>query len=413
MTASFYDYHSSNSADVIRLYEQAERRALCPLRAQLTVLPSDKEEAMKISHISIGYIQIPLVTPFKTALRTVDSVNDLLVKIEAEDGSVGYGEAPPTAVITGDTKESIEAAIRGYIAPAIRGMDLDDLDAVMQKMEKSIAKNTSAKAAVDIALYDLYAKQKGQPLFRLLGAAHPEQIRTELETDLTISVNETDEMVQDSIRAMKQGFRILKVKVGKGGAKDVERIRAIREAVGKDAVIRVDANQGWSREEAVRTIRAMEDAGLNIELVEQPVSYHDFKGMQYVTNEVDTPILADESVFSYEDAVRIVEEHAADFINIKLMKTGGIHQALRICGLADQYGVQCMTGCMLESKVSVSAAAHLAASRGCITMADLDGPSLCSIDPYQGGPVYRDSKILLPEEAGIGIMEVPVKFVKV
>lgn len=374
---------------------------------------SYKEETMKISHISIGYIQIPLVTPFKTALRTVDSVNDLIVKIEAEDGSVGYGEAPPTAVITGDTKESIEAAIRGYIAPAIRGMDLDDLGAVMQNMEKAIAKNTSAKAAIDIALYDLYAKTKGQPLFRLLGSAHPEHVKTELETDLTISVNETDEMVRDSIRAMEQGFRILKVKVGKGGAKDVERIRAIREAVGKDAIIRVDANQGWSREEAVRTICAIEDAGLNIELVEQPVSYHDFKGMQYVTREVDTPILADESVFSYEDAVRIVEEHAADFINIKLMKTGGIHQALRICDIADEYGVQCMTGCMLESKVSVSAAAHLAAARGCITMADLDGPSLCRIDPYQGGPLYQGPKILLPEEPGIGIAGVPVEFMEV
>ena len=365
---------------------------------------------MKIKSIALGYIKIPLVTPFKTALRTVDSIHDLIVKIEAEDGSYGYGEAPATAVITGDTRESIEAAIRGYIAPSIIGMDLDDLDEIMKKMEKSIAKNTSAKAAVDIALYDLYAKLKGQPLFRLLGTGKPQEIKTELETDITISVNETDEMVRDSIRAVQGGFRILKVKVGKGGAKDVERIRAIREAIGPDAVIRVDANQGWSREEAVRTITAMEDAGLNIELVEQPVSYHDFKGMQHVTKQVQTPILADESVFSYEDAVRIIEEHAADYINIKLMKTGGIHEALRICDAAERYGVQCMTGCMLESKVSVSAAAHLAAARGCITMADLDGPSLCSEDPYTGGPIYRDPKILLPEEPGIGISKMPVVF---
>lgn len=365
---------------------------------------------MKIKEIALGYIRIPLVTPFKTALRTVDSVNDLIVRIVAEDGTVGFGEAPPTAVITGDTKESIEAAIRGYIAPAIRGMDLENLEAVMEAMEKSIAKNTSAKAAVDIALYDLYAKQKGQPLFRLLGAARPEEIKTELETDLTISVNEPDEMVRDSIRAVENGFRILKVKVGKGGRKDLERIRAIRKAVGPETVIRVDANQGWSREEAVRTISLMEDAGLNIELVEQPVSYHDFKGMQYVTEKVHTPILADESVFSFEDAVRIVEERAADYINIKLMKTGGIHQALRICDIADQYQVKCMIGCMLESKVSVSAGAHLAAARGCISMADLDGPSLCSTDPYRGGPLYDGPRILLQESGGTGITEMPVKF---
>lgn len=365
---------------------------------------------MKIKEIGIGYISIPLVTPFKTALRTVESVNDLIVEVVAEDGTKGYGEAPPTAVITGDTKESIEAAIRGYIAPAIVGMELDDLDAVMERMEKAIAKNTSAKAAVDIALYDLYAKLQNKPLFRLLAENAPDQAKTELETDLTISVNETAEMVRDSVRAVQSGFHILKVKVGKGGEKDVERMRAIREAVGPDVRLRVDANQGWTREEAVRTICAMEDAGLSIELVEQPVSYHDFKGMQYVTRRAATPILADESVFSYEDAVRIVEEHAADFINIKLMKTGGIHQAMRICDIADQYGVQCMIGCMLESKVSVSAGAHLAAARGCVTMADLDGPSLCRVDPYTGGPVFEGPRILLPETAGIGISGVPVEF---
>lgn len=365
---------------------------------------------MKLKKLAVGYIEIPLVTPFKTALRTVNSVNDLIVKVTAEDGTEGYGEAPPTAVITGDTKESIEAAIRYYIAPAILGMDLEDLPGIMAKMEKSLAKNTSAKAAVDIALYDLYAKLQNKPLFRLLGEQDAKPVKTELETDLTISVNETEEMVKDSLEAVKQGFRILKVKVGKGGEKDVERIREIRQAVGKEVVIRVDANQGWTREEAVSTITAMEDAGLGIELVEQPVSYHDFKGMQYVTAHVQTPVLADESVFSYEDAVRLMEEHGADLINIKLMKTGGIHEAMRICDAADKYGVKCMIGCMLESKVSVSAGVHLAAARSCVSMADLDGPSLCRIDPYEGGPVYEGPKIFLGEEPGIGIRKVPVSF---
>ena len=343
---------------------------------------------MKLKEIAIGYIEIPLVTPFKTALRTVNSVNDLIVKVTAEDGTEGYGEAPPTAVITGDTKESIEAAIRYYIAPSITGMDLDDLPSIMAKMEKCLAKNTTAKAAVDIALYDLYAKLQKKPLFRLLGEKDPSAVKTELETDITISVNDTDEMVRDSVKAVGEGFRILKVKVGKGGEKDVERIREIRKAVGKDVVIRVDANQGWTREEAVSTITAMEDAGLGIELVEQPVSYHDFKGMQYVTAHVQTPILADESVFSYEDGVRVMEEHGADLVNIKLMKTGGIHEAVKICDAADRFGIKCMIGCMLESKVSVSAGVHLAAARSCVTMADLDGPSLCKVDPYEGGPVY-------------------------
>ena len=157
---------------------------------------------MKLKEIAIGYIEIPLVTPFKTALRTVNSVNDLIVKVTAEDGIEGYGEAPPTAVITGDTKESIEAAIRYYIAPSITGMDLDDLPSIMAKMEKCLAKNTTAKAAVDIALYDLYAKLQKKPLFRLLGEKDPSAVKTELETDITISVNDTDEMVRDSVKQL-------------------------------------------------------------------------------------------------------------------------------------------------------------------------------------------------------------------
>ena len=358
---------------------------------------------MKLKEIAIGYIDIPLVTPFKTALRTVNSVNDLIVKVTAEDGTEGYGEAPPTAVITGDTKESIEAAIRYYIAPTIKGMDLEDLPAIMQKLEKCLAKNTTAKAAVDIALYDLYAKLQKKPLFRLLGEKEPELVKTKLETDLTISVNETEEMVRDSLLAVEKGFHVLKVKVGKGGAKDVERIREIRNAVGKDIVIRVDANQGWTREEAVSTITAMEDAGLGIELVEQPVSYHDFKGMQYVTAQVETPILADESVFSYEDAVRLMEEKGADLINIKLMKTGGIHEAVRICDAADQFGVKCMIGCMLEAKISVNAAVELACAKKIITKIDLDGPVLCSEDHILGGATFEEKNITVSDAPGMGI----------
>lgn len=360
---------------------------------------------MKIVKVELGEIQIPLVTPFKTALRTVDTVNDIVVRITADDGRVGFGEAPATAVITGDTKGSVVTAIRDFIAPAITGMDIEDMDGIMRSMHKCIVKNTSAKAAVDMAVYDLYAKNLNRPLYKVLGGN-----KNTIETDITISVNGVEEMVRDSLRGVEQGFGILKVKVGKAGLKDVERIAAIRRAVGKDVVIRVDANQGWQPKDAVRIIRAMEDKGLDIDLVEQPVDAHNFEGMKYVTSNVFTPILADESVFSPQDAVRIIEEGAADLINIKLMKTGGIYEALKICGIAESYGVECMTGCMLESKLAVSAAAHLAAAKGIITRHDLDGPALCKIDPYEGGPVFEGAKITMTEEAGIGIIKVPAVF---
>lgn len=357
---------------------------------------------MIIKDIEIGEVSIPLVRPFKTALRSVEYVEDIIVKITTEDGCVGYGEAPPTAVITGDTKGSIITAIRDFIKPSIVGMSIHSLDAVFHKLDTCILKNTSAKAAVDMALYDLFAKSLGRPLYQILGGN-----KSVIETDITISVNDIPEMVADSLDAVKQGFQILKVKVGKEGLRDVERIQEIRNAVGKDIKIRVDANQGWDAKQSVRIIRAMEDLNLDIELVEQPVPAHDFAGMQYVTGNVNTPILADESVFTPEDAIHIIKGRAADLINIKLMKTGGIHNALKICDIAEIYGVKCMIGCMLESKVAVSAAAHLAAAKGIITMADLDGPSLCKIDPYEGGPIYQRNLITMNETPGIGIVQVP------
>lgn len=177
---------------------------------------------MKITSIQIGEIFVPLVTPFKTALRTVENVEDIIIRIDTDTGEAGYGEAPPTAVITGDTKGSIIAAIRDFIAPAITGMDIQDLDGIMNRIQHSIVKNTSAKACVDMAVYDLYAQSLGVPLYKALGGS-----KDHVETDLTISVDTVDKMVSDSLAAIAQGYRILKVKVGKEGMQDVERIRAI------------------------------------------------------------------------------------------------------------------------------------------------------------------------------------------
>lgn len=357
---------------------------------------------MKIADIQVGSLRLPLAHPFKTALRTVERIEDIVVRVIGDDGTMGYGEAPPTAVITGDTTGSILCAIQDYIRPAILGMELDDLDAVMQRLNGCMVHNTTPKAAVDMALYDLWAKSQGKPLYQLLGGA-----RTSFETDLTISVNPVDEMVRDAVEAVNKGFSILKIKVGKEGTADVERIAAIRQAVGESVTLRVDANQGWTAAQSVAIIKAMEDKGLNIQLVEQPVPALDLAGLKYVTGQVDTPILADEAVFSPTDAANIIALHAADYINIKLMKTGGIWNALKICALAQQHGVECMIGCMLESQVSVAAAAHLCAAKGCITMADLDGPSLCATSPLPGGPVFDGAKVTMSEDPGIGVRDIP------
>lgn len=357
---------------------------------------------MKITDIQVGDISLPLRRPFKTALRTVAAVNDVVVRICTDDGAFGYGEAPPTAVITGDTRGSILTAIEDYIRPALLGMDVLDLPGIMQRLHGCLAHNTTPKAAVDMAVYDLWAQAQGQPLYRLLGGE-----RSVIETDLTISVNPVDEMVADSLSAVEQGFRILKIKVGKDSQADLDRISAIRQAVGPDILLRLDANQGWSAEEAVRILTALEDRGLKLELVEQPVPAWDFDGLRFIRQRVSTPILADESVFSVHDARRLLDMGAADYINIKLMKTGGIYKALEICRTAEEYGARCMVGCMLESRLSVAAAAHLAAGQGVVTMADLDGPSLCAEDPYSGGPQFCGARISMTGDIGIGVKDIP------
>ncbi|MFJ7406314.1 MULTISPECIES: dipeptide epimerase [unclassified Lysinibacillus] len=352
---------------------------------------------MKIKNIVVRKVEAPLIVPFKTALRTVHSIQNIAVYVHTEDGQIGIGEAAPTAVITGETLGSISHAIEHHIKPAILGMDIEEIASIMERLDKSIYQNTSAKAAVDMALYDLHAQYYKTPLYKLLGG-----YRKELVTDITISVNHTEEMIKDSLAAVERGFQILKIKVGKDPASDAKRVVAIRDAVGHAITLRVDANQGWTPKQAVRIISALEDADANIELVEQPVHYDDLVGMQYVTANTLTNILADESVFSAKDAFTIIERRAADLINIKLMKTGGIFQAQKICNIAEANGIPCMIGCMLETKISVSAAAHFAASQKNITMVDLDGPSLCMNDPIAGGPIFNNDRITMTDAIGIG-----------
>lgn len=353
---------------------------------------------MKITDIRLYTLSVPLRVPFKTALRTVNSVEDVIVEILTDTGNKGYGEAPPTGPVTGDTTGSIIGAIRDHIAPKLKGMDIDDFENLMLTLQSSIVKNTSAKAAVDMALWDLYGQLYRIPVYKLLGGS-----RKSIVTDITISVNEPEEMALDALNAKERGYDCLKIKVGKDANKDLERLLAVRKAVGSDLCIRIDANQGWTSREAVRLLNQMQEKGLDIEFVEQPVKAHDFEGMKYVTEHSYVPVLADESVFSPEDALTIMQMRAADLVNIKLMKCGGIYNALKIASAAEVYGVECMIGCMLEAKVSVNAAVHLACAKQIITRIDLDGPVLCKVDPVHGGAVFQEKDITVSDAPGLGI----------
>lgn len=357
---------------------------------------------MKITDIRLGLLRVPLKTPFKTALRTVDAVEDIVVELHTDSGHVGHSAAPPTPPITGETHGSIVAAIRGHIAPRIVGEDLANLNRITGLVQGAIARNTSAKAAVEIAVYDLWAQLHGAPLYRMLGGGEPV-----FATDITISVDHVDKMVADSLAAVERGFASLKIKVGQDIALDIERVKAIHAAVGGRASLRLDVNQGWSAKQAVFAMHALENAGVPLELLEQPVKAHDVDGLKYVADRVQTPVMADESVFDPLQAIDLIQRRAADIINIKLMKTGGISNALRIADIAALHGVPCMIGCMLESSIGVAAAAHLAAARSdVITKVDLDGPSLAQFDPVEGGVRFDGPGISIPDAPGLGILAV-------
>ena len=360
-----------------------------------------ESEAMKIREIQIGKVSIPLKKPFKTALRQVNSAEDIIIKVVTDTGEIGYGNAPPTAVITGDSQDSIVGAIRYTIGPKLIGMDVDNLEGIMTAIDTAMLNNSSAKAALDIAVYDLFGKLHGIPLYKLFGGYSNTMV-----TDLTISVNEPEEMVRDSQEAVAAGYRALKLKVGTDAALDIQRVKAIRAAVGYDIDIRLDANQGWTPKEAVRTIRKFEDLGLGIELIEQPVKAHDFEGLKFVTNHVETDIMADESAFGPYEVFQLLAMSACDLINIKVMKAGGLHNALRIASFAETVGMQCMMGCMLESKVGITAAASIAGGKRIITRADLDAAVLLAEDPVIGGISYDKNQLIISDAPGLGISDI-------
>ncbi len=357
---------------------------------------------MKIQSIRFGMLKVPLKTPFKTAMRTVKEIEDVVVIMETDTGHIGYGSAPATAVITGDTHGSIIEAISKIISPALIGRDIEDLNKLTETVQHSIVRNFSAKAAVEIAIYDLYGQLYGAPLYKLLGGGD-----NVITTDITISVDYIDKMVEDTMAAIDLGFEILKIKVGKDPALDIERIKAIYAAVNERALIRLDANQGWTPKQTVSVLRALEESGVRLELVEQPVRGDDIEGMKYVTERIDTPVMADESSFGPQEAIELIRTRAADIINIKLMKTGGISNAIKIADIAGIYGVDCMIGCMLESSIGVAAAAHLAVAKASIiTKVDLDTPALGQYDPVSSGVQFSNAEITITDLPGLGISKI-------
>jgi len=307
------------------------------------------------------------------------------------------GEASPSLV----TKESAKTIIRcvDKLAPNLRLADELEIGQVVRRMDEVISGNPSAKAAIDIALHDILAQRVKKPLFALFGGFR------QITTDITISARMPADLSQDALNAVNNGFKALKIKAGFSFEEDIERIKAVRDRVGPKVALRIDANQGWKEKQILNSLKKLEV--FDLEFIEQPVKAKDLKGLRKLRENTNIPIMADESVCSPEDALKIIKSEAVDLINIKLMKAGGLIKAKEIIEIAEQSKISCMMGCMCESNVGISAAAHLASALTNIKFADLDSDVLLKDKlVLEGGAELKDSQRIPPRGTGLGIARI-------
>jgi len=355
---------------------------------------------MKIQKIDIFYFDIPLREPFKISIGTMAAANNVLVRILADSGLIGLGESCPFPPITGETQETNISAARSLRGLLI-GKDPLAIANFIQEAGSFLSSNPSMVAAFDMALYDILGKASSLPLYRLLGGE-----KSILETDITADLDTPKKMAAKAKGFIAAGYRTIKIKVGQDPDMDVARLEAIREAIGPNCAVSIDANQGWTVPQAVSALKRMDT--FKIQFVEQPVAAWDTAGLRAVRQQSPIPVMADEALFSPHDAIKLIKEEACDYFNIKLMKAGGILNALKIAHVGESANIRAMVGCMLETRLALTAAAHLMAAQKNIVFADLDGNATHTIDPVVGGIITKGGVITLPDEPGLGVDIDPV-----
>ncbi|WEV70673.1 dipeptide epimerase [Lactobacillus sp. ESL0785] len=322
----------------------------------------------KITKIEQELISLPLKTPFTTARHTVTAAQAVKVKITLANGLVGIGTGTPNEVVTGDTLASCQAVLKDVLFPSLIGCEFENWEETLTTLKDAVQYNQPAKAALEFALYDLRCQTYHTSLVQLLGGQ-----TAAVTTDMTLGIKPLEQMIKEAKEFVKQGFRTLKIKVGSNGVvNDINLIKAISEAVGPEISLRLDANQGWSRMEAVQALRALVASKLPVEFIEQPLVANDLAGLKELTQLHMLPIMADESAVSYQDVITLCSNHAVDYVNIKLMKTGGLSEAEKINDICTASGIGCMIGCMIEPTNSIQAAIAFASAHQNVKFADLD-----------------------------------------
>jgi len=351
---------------------------------------------MKITGFKIEPLMIKLKAPVVLSYGTISEVESIILQVITDSGIAGYGEASTIAFVTGETPASIKATLKLFEI-ALLGQDALAIGKVHAVMDGMINGNSAAKCAVDLALYDIMGKVLGQPLYKLLGG-----YSNSFTTDVYLPIDTPANMAKEAVNYVGQGFTAFKIKAGKDFLADIEAAKKIREAVGKNIVLRIDANQGWTVTDTLKVAKALED--YDIEAIEQPVPYWDIEGMAEVKRKIgQIKLIADESVHTPFDAIRLVRANAADMFSIKLAKSGGIYKALQINAIAQSSGLECMLGCMIETGISISAAAHLKAAQKNIVVGDIDAVVLVDEPRVRCAFLYNKSQITLTDTPGLGV----------
>jgi o-succinylbenzoate synthase len=353
---------------------------------------------MKIVDANVYAIRIPLKHPFTIALGTLTHSNHVLVRITDDSNRIGWGESTTFHAVYGYDQKSLYHVLKDHLLPAVKGMDPRDMSALHRKMDLAIPRNLMAKCAVDLAAYDLVGQAAETPLYSLIGGRRVHRV----PVMAALGIIPPDEAADRAKELVAAGFEVIKIKIGSNAEQDIERIKAVRERVGNNIGLRVDANQGYDRATAHRVLTCLEP--LALEWIEQPLPDWDLEGLAELTGTFDTPLAVDESVYTPHDARRVIAMRAADVVNIKVPKCGGIYRSQQIAALCKSKGIPCFLGGCLETSPGAAAQAHFyTATPNVISAAEME-PWQYVDDIVITPMIMENGSVKIPQNSGLGVI---------
>jgi L-alanine-DL-glutamate epimerase-like enolase superfamily enzyme len=350
---------------------------------------------MKIVKVEAWPVNMKLSEPYAIAYEKVEHTTNVFLRIETSAGITGYGCGAPDEKITGETVASVINAYRDVVEPLVKNGDPLCYSLLLEKLRKPLKSQPSARAGFDMALYDILGKYCRLPLWKLLGG-----FRKNIKTSVTVGILPIEETLSRVREYIAKGFTAIKLKGGLDVDMDIERVNKVRETFDKHLELRFDANQGYTEKQALKFIRGSENA--KIELLEQPTPKGQADLLSSITKKAPIPIMADESIMSLRDVFRLARGNVVDMVNIKLMKAGGIYEALMINAVARSAGLEVMVGCMDEATIAIAAGLHFALARPNVIYADLDGYMGLLDDPTSGAVHLRNGRLYPSDDPGLG-----------